>query len=81
MVTIKVRQNGSLLVEGEEVRLIDWNGDEYILNKKPFALCRCGQSKRRPFCDGSHRLCNFQAEECAPGPNAVPPDAPAASGG
>ena len=26
MVTIKVRQNGSLLVEGEDVKLIDWNG-------------------------------------------------------
>ncbi|HQZ39806.1 MAG TPA: CDGSH iron-sulfur domain-containing protein [Vicinamibacterales bacterium] len=79
MVTIKVRQNGSLLVEGEDVRLVDWNGQEYVLNKKPFALCRCGQSKRRPFCDSSHKLCNFQAAEAAPGPNAPPaPDAPAA---
>ena len=31
MVTIKVRQNGSLLVEGEDVKLIDWNGAEYIV--------------------------------------------------
>ena len=51
MVTIKVRQNGSLLVEGEDVKLVDWNGNEYVLNKKPFALCRCGQSQRKPFCD------------------------------
>ncbi len=42
MITIKVRQNGSLLVEGEDVKLVDWNGQEYVLNKKPFALCRCG---------------------------------------
>ena len=42
MVTIKVRQNGSLLVEGEDVKLVDWNGAEYIVPKKPFALCRCG---------------------------------------
>jgi CDGSH iron-sulfur domain-containing protein 3 len=71
LVTIKVRQNGSLLVEGDEVKLVDWNGQEYILNKKPFALCRCGQSQRRPFCDGAHKLCDFRAEEAAPGPNAA----------
>lgn len=71
MVTIKVRQNGSLLVEGDEVRLVDWNGQEYVIAKRPFALCRCGQSKRRPFCDGSHKVCGFQAEEAAPGPNAA----------
>jgi hypothetical protein len=31
MVTIKVRQNGSLLVEGDDVKLIDWNGNEYYV--------------------------------------------------
>lgn len=76
MVTIKVRQNGSLLVEGEDVKLVDWNGNEYVLSKKPFALCRCGQSKRRPFCDASHRECNFVADEAAPGPNAPVPPTP-----
>jgi CDGSH-type Zn-finger protein len=82
MVTIKVRQNGSLLVEGEDVRLIDWNGTEYVLAKKPFALCRCGQSKRKPFCDSSHKLCNFHSDEAAPGPNAAlaPSGAPEPSG-
>ena len=75
MVTIKVRQNGSLLVDGEDVKLVDWNGNEYVLAKKPFTLCRCGQSKRKPFCDSSHKECNFQADEAAPGPNAVPPAA------
>jgi CDGSH-type Zn-finger protein len=77
-VTIKVRQNGSLLVEGEDVKLIDWTGAEYVVPKKPFALCRCGQSKERPFCDGSHKLCNFQAAEGAPGPKKMPVDQPAA---
>jgi CDGSH iron-sulfur domain-containing protein 3 len=78
-VTIKVRQNGSLLVEGEDVKLIDWTGAEYVVPKKPFALCRCGQSKERPFCDGSHKLCNFQAAEGAPGPKKMPADLPAAA--
>ncbi|MDP1572327.1 MAG: CDGSH iron-sulfur domain-containing protein [Vicinamibacterales bacterium] len=72
MVTIKVRRNGSFLVEGEDVRLVDWDGHEYVLGRTPFALCRCGQSKRRPFCDASHKLCDFKADEAAPGPNAPP---------
>ena len=77
MVTIKVRQNGSLLVEGDDVKLIDWTGAEYIVPKKPFALCRCGQSKEKPFCDASHKACNFQASEGAPGPKKMPePPAP-----
>ena len=59
MITIKVRQNGSLLIEGEEVKLVDWTGAEYIVPKKPFALCRCGASKEKPFCDGSHKTTAF----------------------
>ena len=54
MATIKVRQNGSLLVEGDDVTLIDWNGNEYHAAETPFALCRCGGSTRKPFCDGTH---------------------------
>ena len=73
MITIKVRENGSLLVEGEDVRLVDWTGAEYVVPKKPFSLCRCGQSKQRPFCDSSHKTCGFAASEGAPGPRAIPP--------
>lgn len=73
MATIKVRQNGSLLIEGEDVTLVDWNGVAYPLAKRPFALCRCGASARKPFCDGSHNRIGFQAPEAA-----VPPaDTPA----
>ena len=65
MATIKVRQNGSLLVEGEDVKLIDWNGNEYYVPKKPFALCRCGGSASKPFCDGTHKRIGFAAAEAA----------------
>lgn len=65
MATIKVRQNGSLLVDGEDVTLIDWNGNEYKLEKRPFSLCRCGHSHKKPFCDGTHRTIGFQASEAA----------------
>ena len=78
MVTIKVRQNGSLSIEGEDVKLVDWTGAEYIVPKKPFSLCRCGQSKEKPFCDSSHKLCNFQASEGAPGPKKMPEPLPPA---
>ena len=65
MATIKVRQNGSYLVDGEDVELVDWNGQPYPLAKRPFALCRCGHSAKKPFCDGAHKTVGFQASEAA----------------
>ena len=86
MTTIKVRENGSLLVEGDDVKLIDWNGNEYKpANPQKFALCRCGHSKNKPFCDSSHKLIGFLAGEAAPQPpeqtaeQAKPADPSAAS--
>lgn len=68
MAKITVRQNGSLLVEGDDVTVVDWNGAEYPVPKRPFALCRCGASSRRPFCDGTHARIGFKAtESAAPG--------------
>src|SRR5687767_6431574 len=65
MVTIKVRQNGPYLVEGEDVMLVDWNGAPYQIPKRPFALCRCGGSMTKPFCDGTHSKAGFKAAEAA----------------
>ena len=65
MATIKVRQNGPYLVEGDDITVVDWNGASYPVERRPFALCRCGQSARRPFCDGAHNKCGFQAAEAA----------------
>ena len=64
MSTIKVRQNGPYLVEGD-VTLVDWNGATYTIAKRPFALCRCGGSTNKPFCDGTHSKVGFQAAEAA----------------
>lgn len=66
MATIRLRLNGPYLVEDDDVTIVDWNGREYPVERRPIALCRCGQSKRRPFCDGSHRSLPFQADEAAP---------------
>ena len=70
-VTIKVRDNGPLLVEGP-VTVIDAAGNTFTIpaNKPAIALCRCGQSKNKPFCDGTHKECGFMASERAPAPPA-----------
>ena len=67
---IRCRENGPLLVHGP-VKVLDHHGNEFPLptGKENVALCRCGQSRTKPFCDGSHRACGFQAAElaCPPG--------------
>jgi CDGSH-type Zn-finger protein len=65
-ITIRCRENGPLLVQGP-VKVVDHLGKEFTLpsGKEFVALCRCGRSKNRPFCDGSHRTCGFVAVEVA----------------
>ena len=65
MITITVRRNGTYLVDDEEVQLVDVNGAEYQIPKRPFKLCRCGGSTNKPFCDGTHSRVGFQAAEAA----------------
>ena len=65
MATIRLRRNGPYLVEGDDVTLVDWNGNSYAIPKRPFAMCRCGGSAHKPFCDGTHNKIGFHAEEAA----------------
>ena len=65
MTTIKLRQNGPYVVEGDDVKVLDWNGAEYHVDRRPIALCRCGGSTKKPFCDGTHSKLGFQAAEAA----------------
>jgi CDGSH-type Zn-finger protein len=65
MASIKVRQNGPYLIEGEDVALVDWNGNSYQIARRPVALCRCGGSANKPFCDGTHSKIGFQGNEAA----------------
>jgi CDGSH-type Zn-finger protein len=65
-VVIKVRENGPLLVSGP-VTVQDHLGNTFeVSGQGNIALCRCGQSQKKPFCDGSHKTCGFQAGELAP---------------
>ncbi|MGA3287120.1 MAG: CDGSH iron-sulfur domain-containing protein [Bacteroidota bacterium] len=59
---ITVKNNGSIRVEGD-FELFDLSGKKFDLNgRTSVSLCRCGHSKDKPFCDGSHRECGFQSE-------------------
>lgn len=65
-VEIKVRENGPYKVTGP-VRVFDADGNEYEVgvDGRPVALCRCGGSTTKPFCDGSHSRTGFEAAERA----------------
>ncbi|HWI21944.1 MAG TPA: CDGSH iron-sulfur domain-containing protein [Baekduia sp.] len=54
-------RNGPYLVRGA-ISLVDQNGAEIPVNRKVIALCRCGRSRMRPFCDGTHKAFGFEAE-------------------
>jgi len=67
-VTIVTIKNGPYIVNGP-VELIDADGNKFPVDKR-MALCRCGASTEKPFCDGTHSKVGFQAAE-----NAVPESA------
>ena len=61
-VTIRPSKNGPLIVEGD-VDVFDTEGNKLTNNKPRLALCRCGASSYKPFCDGTHSIIGFQAAE------------------
>ncbi len=65
-VVIKVRHNGPYKVTGP-IKLIDADEREYEVGDRgeTIALCRCGGSTTKPFCDGTHSRIGFQAAERA----------------
>ena len=61
-VTIRALKNGPLEVSGA-LSVTDYEKAAYPAEPSPIYLCRCGQSKNKPFCDGSHKTACFKAEE------------------
>ena len=53
-------RDGPLVVRGP-FRLVDQDGREIEVRRETVALCRCGKSRLRPFCDGTHKLVRFRA--------------------
>jgi CDGSH-type Zn-finger protein len=76
---ITVSANGPLLVDGdvdlyrrravvsEHGEPLAWDTTERLEHASRYALCRCGQSGRKPFCDGTHARVGFTADDTASG--------------
>jgi CDGSH-type Zn-finger protein len=53
-------RDGPLLVRGP-FKLLDQDGNQIAVDRDVVALCRCGKSRQRPLCDGSHKVVRFSA--------------------
>ncbi|HWO93397.1 MAG TPA: CDGSH iron-sulfur domain-containing protein [Dehalococcoidia bacterium] len=58
--TITAYNNGPYVVSGD-ARIVDQDGNEIETQGASIALCRCGQSGKKPFCDGTHAKVGFQS--------------------
>jgi CDGSH-type Zn-finger protein len=70
-VVIVPYRDGPYLVRGP-FSLRDQDGRRIDVVRKTVALCRCGKSRTRPFCDGTHRLSGFRAASQAERPWRAP---------
>jgi CDGSH-type Zn-finger protein len=57
-------RDGPILVRGP-FTLTDQDGNEIETHQKTIALCRCGRSARKPFCDGTHKATGWRADSSA----------------
>ncbi|HXH21406.1 MAG TPA: CDGSH iron-sulfur domain-containing protein [Dehalococcoidia bacterium] len=62
--TITVTAAGPYLVRGD-VAIIDSKGNRFAHKGDVVALCRCGGSARKPFCDGTHARIGFSDQASA----------------
>ncbi|MET0990094.1 MAG: CDGSH iron-sulfur domain-containing protein [Glaciihabitans sp.] len=63
--SIEAYADGPLIVRGE-VDIIDGSGQSTPAGRRTVALCRCGVSTIKPFCDGTHKLINFRTDPVLP---------------
>lgn len=54
--------NGPLLVRGD-VEIIGADGEPIRSRRSTYALCRCGVSAIKPFCDGTHKATGFRTDD------------------
>ncbi|PWH18337.1 MAG: iron-binding protein [Anaerolineae bacterium] len=59
-IIITARENGPYIIEGVAT-FVDPSGHTQKSEGKKVALCRCGQSANKPFCDGTHKKAGFTA--------------------
>jgi len=58
--TVTPYRDGPYLIRGT-FELIDQDGQAIETRRKTIALCRCGRSRIKPFCDGTHKAIRFEA--------------------
>jgi CDGSH-type Zn-finger protein len=58
--------DGPYLVRGG-VKIVDPEGNEFEVTARTVALCRCGESATKPFCDGAHVKAGFKSRTSAKG--------------
>lgn len=58
-VVITAYPDGPYLVRGA-YKIVDANGNDIELTRRTVALCRCGRSSQKPWCDSSHKSFNFR---------------------
>jgi len=61
-ISIATSPNGPLVVKNL-ANLTEANGNSFSIKKKAVALCRCGNSKNKPFCDGQHGKIGWSSEK------------------
>lgn len=72
-VSITACPNGPLLVRGA-FEILTPAGEVIPPRRKTVALCRCGVSTLKPFCDGSHKAVGFTTESEPPRPQPKLPE-------
>ncbi len=60
-VSLKINDNGPYVISGD-VTIVDVEGNKLSWKGSAVALCRCGQSSNKPFCDGTHNKAGFSSE-------------------
>ena len=74
--TITPYCDGPYIVRGN-FRITGQDGNPIEPGRRTIALCRCGRSQIRPFCDGTHKLVGFRAPGGSEDPRRLPPQADA----
>ncbi|GGM96830.1 iron-binding protein [Thermus composti] len=59
---LRFREDGPYVLDLPEGTAFRWNGEGRRLERAKLALCRCGHSGEKPFCDGTHKRMGFRAE-------------------
>jgi CDGSH-type Zn-finger protein len=75
--TVVPYENGPLLIRGD-FTLVSPDGEVIDPGRRTVALCRCGRSATKPFCDGTHKAVGFRAGTTRD--TAVPRESTATSG-